>query len=214
MYAFDFSEDYDERTNKLIWKLVLFFMLPFFVFFLAVSNFDYKKTIIACGITFLLSSVVVFVKSRRYRKIHCQDKILIDDKEVTKQDSQGQRQIVWDNVVKIKATMNLKGDVELIKLYEKDNKSTRVCGFNNMDKILGLISEKVSDNTIIQTKRRKLNWDNPFVLLIICWGISVPICLVLIVLGKYFLGPFSAAANENVIHPLIKFIFRLLGFDV
>ncbi len=214
MHVFNFSEDDHKKTKRQIRMLLLFGVPVVFIAILIISDFNYIRTITVCIITYLFSNVVAFVNNRVYSKIHCQDKILIDDREIIKQDKQEQRQIVWDNIAKIEVTMDFKGDVALIKLYEKNNTPAQVYGFNNMDRILNLISDKVSDSKIIQTNRRKLNYENPFVLLIICWGVSVPIFLVLIFVGKYFWGTFTTAANEYLIHPLIKFIFGLLCFDL
>jgi hypothetical protein len=40
--------------------------------------------------------------------------------------------------------------------------------FDEMEKIANSIKGKISDNVLVQTKRCRINWDNPLVLILIC----------------------------------------------
>lgn len=214
MNEFDFSEDIIRKTDKLILKFLLFSTPILFGLALVVLNESVSGALVESGGAFAISIAIFIIErplnNRRLRKI----KIFTDDIKLIRQSKGTQKNILWCNIDKIKVTENARGQIHSIKLRGKSKQVIRLYGLCGMDEIANLIKDRVSDSVSTQIKRHRLDWENPFIFVLVPWCYIIVTFFVFILLGKLFWDPFSTVANKYVMHPLIKFIFRLAGFDV
>jgi hypothetical protein len=141
-------------------------------------------------------------------------KLLLDDEKITIKDKKKSRSILWNSITKVNILRNYKGIVVSVRIRGNNGKSLTLFDFDDMNKISSIITEKIPNSTQVRIKQHKLDWYNPFVAMPIWLGVSIALFFVFILLGKYFWDPFSEIANRYLIHPLVKFIFRIFGFEV
>jgi hypothetical protein len=168
MEEFNFSESRIQKTNRIILFLIPFLILCTAGFALFIFDLKVITVIIPLGIRFLILTAILAIEilliNRSLRKM----KVLIREDKIIKQCGKHQQTVLWDNIIKIKLNENPEGSIVWIRLYRKNGRVIYLNGFDEMEKIANLIKGKISDNVLVQTKRYRLDWENPIVLIIIC----------------------------------------------
>jgi hypothetical protein len=205
MEEFAFSKSQMKEINKL---LLLFLGCCIFTCIGVglLLRFDISEAFAYTGILYFFIAVFLAVKLPRDNKRRLAFRTTIDVNEIIKY-SDRKKVLRWTDITKIKIVEDVKGGIWSIKLWNKNKNTILLYGFNEMESILNLIKEHISNIVLVRRVRHRLDWQNPFVVIPICWGISTATLLILVLLGKHFWAPFSEVANEYVIHPLIRFLF-------
>ena len=168
MEQFNFSESRIQKTNRIMLIFFPFLILCAAGLALFISDYKVSKVLIPLGVTSLIMTAILAIEipliNRSLRKM----KVLIYEDEIIKQCGKYQQTVLWDEILKIKLTETPEGSLVRIQLFRKNEKTIYLSGFNEMEKIAHLIKEKISDNVLVQTKRYRLDPDNPIVLLITC----------------------------------------------
>jgi len=160
MEQFDFSESRIQKTRRNILIVFPFVILCLVGFALFIT--DYKvKVLIPLGVISLIMTAILAIEilliNRSLRKM----KVLIYEDEIIKQCGKHHQIVLWDEIIKIKLNENPEGSIVWIRLYRKNERVIYLGGFNEMEKIANLIKEKISDNVLVQTKRYRIEPDNP-----------------------------------------------------
>ena len=168
MEQFNFSESRIQKTNRIMLIIFPFFILCAAGFALFISDYKVSKALITLVVPFLIMTAILAIEipliNRSLRKM----KVLIYEDEIIKQCGKYQQTVLWDEILKIKLTETPEGSLVRIQLFRKNEKAIYLSGFNEMEKIAHLIKEKISDNVLVQTKRYRLDPDNPIVPIITC----------------------------------------------
>ena len=168
MYQFNFSESRIRKTKRIMLILLPFLILCTVGFALFIADYKVSKVLIPLGVMFLIMTAILAIEipliNRSLRKM----KVLIYEDEIIKQCGKYQQTALWDDIIKIKLIENPDGGLVYIQLYRKNKRAIHLGGFNEMEKIANLVKEKISDSVLVQTKRHRLDWENPIVLIITC----------------------------------------------
>lgn len=202
MHEFGVSANHIRKVNVSAVIILLLVMLPCFVGLLIFLGFNIILVLIISAIAFLLSMLSVYLQNLRINKKLRNMKVCIADDKIVTKSQKKQREILWDNIVKIQILEDNKGNIKTIKVCDTSQKAVHLSGFSEMEKILQLIRNKVSSNVPYQKKKQILNWENPLVLL----GFA------LLTIALIF--PIIVWVDEYVLAPFIRLLFRLLGFDI
>lgn len=178
MEQFNFSESRIQKTNRIILFLIPFLILCTAGFALFISDYKVSKVLIPLGVTSLIMTAIFAIETPLTNRSLRKMKVLIHEDEIIKQCGKYQQTVLWDNIIKIKLIENPEGGLVCIRLYRKNEKAIHLYGFNEMEKIAHLIKEKISDNVLVQTKRYRLDCDNPIFLLITCIATMVILCII------------------------------------
>lgn len=178
MYQFNFSESHIRKTNRNMLIGFSFLFLCALGFALFISDFDVSAALPAVGVPCLImASILAIEKFLIDRSLH-KMKVLIYEDKIIKQCGKQHQTILWDNIIKIKLNENPEGNIVWIRLYQTNERVIYLNGFDEMEKIVHLIREKISDNVLVQTKRYRLDPGSPIVPVIIGVSIMIIMCIV------------------------------------
>jgi hypothetical protein len=165
---FGFSEASIRKGNILILVLILF-LLPFLVIFaLYLSHLDIKATLVAVSYTILIFGIITAIEiplmNRSMRKL----KVFVDKDKLIRQCGKRKQILLWTDIARIKTVEKKNGVVAQIKIYpKKPNMAMYLHGFQQMENLAYLIKERTSDSVVHQEKRWKLDWQNPYVVMLV-----------------------------------------------
>ena len=118
---------------------------------------------------FLLSggahAVQTALFTRRWRK----RRLDLDDEKITYRSPGRVRSAHWGDISRVKAREYARGDVYSITLSGKKMRWFWIYGFNEMEKILSLVKDRVSDAADIQTSRLIFYLENPTNFIVFAW---------------------------------------------
>ncbi|MHC4171408.1 MAG: hypothetical protein ACYST5_00495 [Planctomycetota bacterium] len=165
MEQFDFSEGRIRKKTRNILIVFPFVILCLAGFALSIADYKVKVLIPLSVILLIMTAILVIEKlliDRSLRKM----KVLIYEDKIIKQCGKHHQIVLWNNIIKIKLNENPEGSIVWIRLYRKNERVIYLNGFDEMEKIANLIKGKISDNVLVQTKRQRLDWENPIVSII------------------------------------------------
>ena len=168
MEQFNFSESHIRKTNRNILIVFPFVILCAAGFALFIFDLKVSTVIIPLGVRFLIITAILAIEILLMNRSSRKMKVLIYEDKIIKQCGKHHQIVLWDNIIKIKLNENPEGSIVWIRLYRKNGRVIYINGFDEMEKIANLIKGKISDNVLVQTKRYRLDWENPIVLMIIC----------------------------------------------
>jgi hypothetical protein len=157
LYQFDFSEDTIRKINRnTLFSLPV--LLVFLIgFTLIITGFKVKEALWVWFITSLFISVTTAVEipliNRKHRKI----RVLIDNDKLVKQCGRNENHLLWDNISRVKIRENNRGEILSIIIKAKDKMSLWLFGLNEMEKLAGLIKERMPADASLNTKRNRLD---------------------------------------------------------
>lgn len=168
-----------KRTILVITVLFIFFIVAFALY---VSEFRMQKALTSVGITVLIlgtiSAIEIPLLNRRMRKL----KVLIDEDRLIIQCGKKQQIFLWKDITRIKVVEKRNGVITQIKIYPKKAiMATYIHGFQEMENIANLIRERTSDTVLHQDKRWKLDWQNPYVGILVG---GLPTMVVIIIIAS------------------------------
>ena len=89
---------------------------------------------------------------------------------------------MWKDIARVKTVENKKGDVTQIRIYPSERKTaTYLHSFEEMETLASLIRERTRDNALHEEKRHKVDWQNPFVGVLVA---GVPTIIVMCVIAS------------------------------
>ena len=168
MREFGYSENFIREGDRrlLVFScFLIFYLLAFALYF---TNFRIQKALSAVGITVLIfgtiSIIELYLLNRRMRKL----KVLIDEDRLIIQCGKKQHIFPWKDITRIKTVEKKNGVVTQIKIYPKRAiMATYIHEFEKMEDMANLIRERTSDTVLHQEKRWKLDWQNPYIGLLV-----------------------------------------------
>jgi hypothetical protein len=158
VYQFDFSED--QANNR--YRNILFVFIPAMIvcvigFGLFITDFQVKKVLLCTFPALLIMFVIIVIEKplvyRSLRKI----KAFVNNDKIVKQCGKHENSIRWDNITKLKISKNRKGEIVRIQLRKKDKTVLWLGGLNEMERLAGLIRERVPDDILMNTKSSRLD---------------------------------------------------------
>ena len=219
MYQFDFSKDHIKKTNRNMMLFFPFLTLCLVGFTLFITDYKVNKVLIPLGVTFLIMGAIVAIEIPLMNRSSRRMKVLLYDNEIIKQCGKNQQKVLWDNIIKMKLIENTKGGITCIRLYQKNKKTIQLFGFNGMENIADLIRQRISDNVLVETKRYRLDWENPIIP--IMTGIATMIILCIVASGgakamDIFVIVFSLFVGILLLvcRPLTKFNLSIRWFEI
>ena len=166
MEQFNFSESRIRKKNRNILIVFPFVILCAAGFALSIA--DYKvKILIPLSAIFLIMTAILIIEILLMNRSSRKMKMLIYEDKIIKQCGKHHQIVLWDEIIKIKLNENPEGSIVWIRLYRKKGRVIYLNDFDEMEKIANLIKGKISNKVLVQTKHHTINWDNPFVLIII-----------------------------------------------
>ncbi len=185
MEEFTFSESRIKRLNKLLFEFLVSGVVVIFGLSLILSKFNLIESLVCTGILYCFIAVFLVVRLPRDSKRQQAFKVILNEKEIVKH-SDKEKAFRWEDITGIKVVKDVKGGIWSVKLWNKGKNTLSLYGFNEMERILNLIRERVPDKVSFNTVCQKFDWYNPFVVIPICWGISTVVLLIVILVGKQF----------------------------
>jgi len=185
MKEFGFSEGFIKKTNRIL-LIAMLSGLPFaFVYGEIITGGSISAALRGVAYTYLVLGAIWAIEIPLIRRIQRKRKVIIEDERIVRRCGKRERNISWRDIAKIKIVETAPGGIHTIKLYERNKKAIRLYGFNQMETIADLVKEKVSDNVSIRTKRQRLDWDNPFMVIMYVWACALVIFPILVIAEKY-----------------------------
>jgi len=165
---FGFSETFIRQGYRRILVCTIFLIFFIAAFALYLFNFRIEKALTAVGYILLITGIILAIEipliNRRQRKL----KVVIDEDKLIRQCGKKQQIFLWKDITRIKIVEKKDGVVAQIKIYpKKAMMATYIHGFEEMENIANLIREKTSDSIPHQEKRWKLDWQSPYVGLLV-----------------------------------------------
>jgi hypothetical protein len=131
------------------------------------TGLDVKGTLITAAGAFLMCAAVIAIEIPLLHGSSRKMKILIDDDRIVKKCGQREQGVSWQDIVKVKLGKSPRGSVELIRLYYKKKEMMYLHGFNEMETIANLISQKISDKVLVKSKRGIIYTRDPLLAIVI-----------------------------------------------
>ena len=161
---FGFSETFIREGYKRILVCTIFLIFVLLAFALYITNFRIEKALVGVGYTLLITGTILAIEipliNRRQRKL----KVVIDEDKLIRQCGKKQQIFLWKDITRIKIVEKKNGVVAQIKIYpKKAMMATYIHGFQEMENIANIIRERTSDSVPHQEKRWKLDWQSPYV---------------------------------------------------
>ena len=157
LYKFDFSEYKAKKNNRNILFVILVLIVWAGGFCLYITDFQIKKALPGFCYTSLMILVIMAIEMPliqiRMRKI----KAFIYDDRIVQKCGKHEDSIPWDNVTQVKIIENNKGETVRIQLRGKDKAIIWLYGLNEMEKLTGLIRQRIQDDILVNTKRSRLD---------------------------------------------------------
>lgn len=168
MREFGISETFIREGHRRLlvyFCFLIFFLLTFALYF---TNFRIEKALSAVGIPILILGTISIIEhylfNRRRRKL----KVLINEDRLIMQCGKKQHIFLWKDITRIKTVEKKNGIVTQVKIYPKRAiMATYIHGFEEMENMANLIRERTSDTVLHQEKRWKLDWQNPYIGLLV-----------------------------------------------
>jgi hypothetical protein len=174
--------------------LVFTIFLIFFAvaFALYVSNFRIEKAMVAAGIAILIFGIIMTIEipliNRRLRKL----KVFIYEDKLIRQCGKNQQILLWTDIARIKTVENKNGVVTQIKIYPKKPKMVMYLhGFQEMEDLANLIIERMPDSVMRQEKRWKLDWQNPYIGVLVGGLPTMVIMFIIVSMGSKAMDIFA-----------------------
>ncbi len=152
-----------QQRNKV---LVIQILLPIFFFFILFYSGEFNIDLRTNLIMFIIVTIfieIIFYKSfistsERVNKVE----IILNDSEIVRHNQKPLIILPFNNIIKIKIVY-LRGKVQFLKFYYT-KKSMNIIGFENMDEILEILTNKLKNSEIeIKKSNLKINLRNPII---------------------------------------------------
>jgi len=168
---------------------LIFFLLAFALYF---SNFRIEKALVAVGITILILGTIMAIETplinRRLRKL----KVFIYEDKLIRQCGKKQQILLWMDIARIKTVENKNGVVAQIKIYPKKPKMAMYLhGFQEMEDLANLIIERMPNSVLHQEKRWKLDWQRPFINMLVAGLPAMVIMFIIASMGSKAMDIFA-----------------------
>lgn len=168
---------------------LIFFLLAFALYF---SNFRIEKALVAVGITILILGTIMAIETplinRRLRKL----KVFIYEDKLIRQCGKKQQILLWMDIARIKTVENKNGVVAQIKIYPKKLKMAMYLhGFQEMEDLANLIIERMPNSVLHQEKRWKLDWQRPFINMLVAGLPAMVIMFIIASMGSKAMDIFA-----------------------
>ena len=207
MREFGFSETTIRQGNR---NLVAFVLLCAFVnaaFAWHFFDFRIEEALIVAGICILtfgpFFAIEAILLSRRSRKL----KVLVHEDRIVKQCGKKQRTLLWKDIAGIKTVRSRRGGVAQITLYPKKPKiPIYLHGFRDMEDLANLMRERTSEGVVLCEKRSKLDWQNPFVCMLVGGVPTVVAIFIIASMGSKAMDIFAILFALSV--GLLLLVFR------
>jgi hypothetical protein len=140
---------------------------------------------------FLLSGGVHAVQTALFTRRWRKRRLDLDDEKITYRSARRVRCAHWRDISRVKVRENARGDVYSITLSVKKIRWFWIYGFNEMEKILSLVEDRVSDGVDIRTGPVIFYLENPTNFVVFAWvvmGITLFFFAVAYIYGRQFFG--------------------------
>ena len=195
---FNFSERYIQQRKHSLLILFFFMALGIIWFCLLITDYNVIETLRVSSIVILIFAIILTIEIPLIFSSLRKMKLKIYDNKIVKHYGKRQQTVLLDNIIKIKRIENVKGKIVIIQLHQKNKRVFYIYGFNKMVTIYKLLKEKMSESVLLETKRYRLDWENP--------GITL-----LMVIGWMTLFAFIASKGDNAMNIFVTFFSLFAG---
>lgn len=168
MQEFKFSEKTLKRNYKFCFLAILIAIPGVFLITVLAGKTNIHTLLVACGITAVILLLILAIElpllNRSMRKM----KVIIEDDRIIKQYSRGHKNFFWSDIDKVKMKKNPKGEHINIRIHGRDKRSIYIYGFERMGEIATLICEKTPNDTTIDIKQNKFDYQGYLFLTLLC----------------------------------------------
>jgi len=174
VFNFKASDEYFKNQKKIVILLMIFIPVMIIITFLILVNFriDFLLFIkILIPVIVFLEIIIYFSMKITLNKMR-DNELIINETEVIRKNKNIEEKAGLISIIKLKTIADNKNKLLAIKIFY-NNQSLLVSGYEKMDDILKLLSDKISNNKIeIINKKMVINFNNPVIfilyLFIIC----------------------------------------------
>ncbi|BEP28695.1 hypothetical protein [Helicovermis profundi] len=167
--TYSISENFIKLKKRTM--LTLTIMMPILIMLSAVIGFgnstiikSSKFILILSGISIFLVIELIVVSKIMLKKIKS-NKIEFTDTAIKRYGGKYVEEFNFEDITKIKVIKLPSKKIEYIKIKYK-KKSITLYGFENLEDIFKKIENKIPDTSIITDKFWKINWNNPFAMIV------------------------------------------------
>jgi hypothetical protein len=164
MREFGYSENFIREGDRRLLVLIVYFILLAVAFSLYLSNFQIIKALFVAGYALLITGIMMAIEIPLLNRSMRKRKVLIDEDRLIIQCGKKQQIFPWKDITRIKTVEKKNGVITQIKIYPKRAiMATYIHGFEEMENMANLIRERTSDIILHEEKRLKLDWQNPYI---------------------------------------------------
>jgi len=199
------EETINERKQTLVITMLMMVVItPIFYYVLAkkYNVFHIQTLIISFAVVISVVLIEILILSKimfnQIRKM----KLIITDNSIKRVNSNLVEEFWYQDIVKINIRRNRKDAVLYIKIKLK-NKSVMLAGYENMNQIASCLEERMKDNSWVIEKQTTLNWNNPFLLILLM------ITITLLILGMIMIN-ISIYKVFGIVMPIVIGLYMLI----
>jgi hypothetical protein len=184
MEEFSFTNKWGLKRDRYFLFGLLIWIPMMLSFLVHVLKYNMAESVYGCLAVLSMSVISLGSQSIKCRRMTSRRKLFLDDDKITIKDGKKERSILWHNIAKINLVRDFNGKVVNIKVFVSKSKSLSLFDFDDMDKILSIIKEKIPNSSRVRTKQHKLNYDYPltFPLVVFTMGVIFYFAFYIIVL--------------------------------
>lgn len=165
--VFKFSEETVKQIKKRYW--IILCALP--ILMIAFSYFSPRahglnKTAyygcVAFGI-FMVELIILIQAPIMIKKMR-ELTLSISDESMERSGGKALEKVIYKEIQRLVIMEKASGQIESIRVSYANGKNLVLHGYENMESMVEKIRSKVTDPSLVQTKRRRLNWNEPIVI--------------------------------------------------
>ncbi|MFQ5799655.1 MAG: hypothetical protein ACE5H0_13320 [Bacteroidota bacterium] len=166
--VFAISEHFLRTRRRLIVVLAMtmFILVPFFVAIENGMNFESgEMASLALSVAILLGLILaVFVlvghyTFRRFRQL----KLYLGPDGLAREAGATRQEMAWGDITKARVRRNPRGEPRAVEIFTTGGRPLALFGFEPAAEVVRLVQERLPPMAQVETKRARLDWENPFI---------------------------------------------------
>lgn len=166
--VFNFSNEviHQRKKRMFLMTFLMIFAMIFFIFYLTDMNDSEDLMImgIILAIVIPLLVIEVLVLSRFMFKRLRETKLILEEEGFIRISGKYKEGFRYGDIQSIKVVRNKSKNIEMVKI-KTTNKNLNLFGLDDMEAIIQLLKDRLSEGVTIKEKEYKINWNNPFVII-------------------------------------------------
>ncbi len=164
---FKISDEFIKNQNKIVITLMIIIPVMLIVTFLILIDFRIDSTAVTIiALTVIVLDIAIYITMRITLNKMKDNELMINDAELIRKNKKLEEKISLNSITGLKTISDNKNKLLAVKIFF-DKQTLAVSGFEKMDDILKILTDKTANNKAeIINKKIAVNFNNPVVLTI------------------------------------------------